>query len=209
MKVHFAIVGEGTSDSALVEHLEKLFVLCGADEVSGIAPNLNMVRGVGRSIEDKLSALCELEPNLDVVFVHRDGDSVGREGREQEIVSASGKVDCDFSVLPVVPIKELEAWLLVDEAAIRWVAGNPNGCDNLNLPSPRSVESISDPKKLLFEKILNATGLSSRRRAKFKKNLFRCRTSLVENLDPEGAVRAIPSHVALRAMLSNYVAENC
>lgn len=61
---------------------------------------------------------------------------------------------------PVIPIRMTEAWLLLDEAEIRRVAGAPNGKIPLNLPNPAKVESVSDPKALLKETLARASGLS-------------------------------------------------
>jgi hypothetical protein len=42
-----------------------------------------------------------------------------------------------------------EAWLLIDEKAIREAAGNPKGRQPLNLPKPSKTEELSDPKETL------------------------------------------------------------
>lgn len=49
-------------------------------------------------------------------------------------------------VVPVIPGRMTEAWLRLDEAAIRRVAGNPNGRTKLGLPKLHEVESVADPK---------------------------------------------------------------
>jgi hypothetical protein len=40
----------------------------------------------------------------------------------------------DMPVVCVVPVRMMEAWLLIDEMAIRRVAGNPNGRIPIELP---------------------------------------------------------------------------
>lgn len=37
LNVYFVFVGEGPTDDSFVPHLEKLCILCGADEAYGIA----------------------------------------------------------------------------------------------------------------------------------------------------------------------------
>ncbi len=59
-----------------------------------------------------------------------------------------------------------EAWLLVDEIAIRWAAGNPRGTEPLNLPSLSRIEDLPDPKRVLFDALNAASGLNTRRRSK-------------------------------------------
>jgi hypothetical protein len=53
--------------------------------------------------------------------------------------------------VPVIPIRMTEAWLLLDEAEIRRVAGSPNGKVSLGLPKAKDVESIPDPKAQLAQ----------------------------------------------------------
>ena len=47
IKIRFAFIGEGSSDVGLVSPLEKLCVLCGADEVTGVAPDLGRLPKIG------------------------------------------------------------------------------------------------------------------------------------------------------------------
>jgi hypothetical protein len=42
-----------------------------------------------------------------------------------------------------------EAWLLIDETALRTAAGAPGGRQIVNLPPSRELESLADPKTLL------------------------------------------------------------
>jgi hypothetical protein len=63
-----------------------------------------------------------------------------------------------------------EAWLLIDEQAIRYAANNPRGHNQLNLPSLSALETQPDPKAILHTLILEASGLSGRRLKNFKKS---------------------------------------
>ena len=60
-----------------------------------------------------------------------------------------------------------EAWLLIDEQAIRSAADNPNGTDPLNLPEIRRLEALADPKQVLYDALKKACGLRAGRREKF------------------------------------------
>lgn len=57
-----------------------------------------------------------------------------------------------------------EAWLLIEEAAIRWAAGNKNGKMPLRLPRMRDLEDLPDPKEVLHELLREASGLKGHRR---------------------------------------------
>jgi len=63
----------------------------------------------------------------------------------------------------VIPVRMSEAWLMVDERAVRWAAGNPRGTEALNLPDLSELEDVSDPKDVLYRALRIASGLSGRR----------------------------------------------
>jgi hypothetical protein len=91
------------------------------------------------------------------------------EVRVVEIQSALASIT-GLSPVPavcVVPVRMLEAWLLFDEHAIRLAAGNPNGRLSLTLPPPPRMETLPDPKQVLQNAFLTASGLSGRRRKHF------------------------------------------
>jgi hypothetical protein len=68
-----------------------------------------------------------------------------------------------------------EAWLLVSESALRNASGNPNGRNPLQLPPWRDLETIPDPKVVLQNLLVDASGLSGRRRKKFNFSAQRAR----------------------------------
>ncbi|MFI7539842.1 hypothetical protein [Actinoplanes sp. NPDC049599] len=86
-----------------------------------------------------------------------------------------------------------EAWLLLDENEIRFVAGNPRGKMALNLPKRHEAESHADPKKLLQEVLLQAADVKGRRRDRERTRFSEHRRSLLERLNCHGAVTALPS----------------
>jgi hypothetical protein len=63
-----------------------------------------------------------------------------------------------------------EAWLLMDESAIRQAAGNPNGQTALNLPRISELEDIPDPKDMLYRALRTASGRTGRRLEQFREN---------------------------------------
>jgi hypothetical protein len=68
----------------------------------------------------------------------------------------------------VVPVRMQEAWLLLDEAAIRRASGNPNGRMALALPGPHAIEATPNPKTELHGLLTTASGRHGRRRKKFR-----------------------------------------
>ena len=45
----------------------------------------------------------------------------------------------------VIPVRMTEAWLLIDELALRRAAGNPNGRNPLDLPALKDLEALPEP----------------------------------------------------------------
>jgi hypothetical protein len=101
--------------------------------------------------------------------------------------------------VPVVPIRMTEAWLLIDEMAVRRAANNPNGSGPCVIPQARSLERLVDPKETLFELLRNASGLPARRQRTFNVGRARARVSeLIEDFSP---LRRLSSFVAFEEAL--------
>lgn len=194
LSVRFLFIGEGTTDDELVVHLERCCVLAGADEAGGVAPDFSRLpHPTGRTVAAKLRSALQLEPNVDVVFVHRDADSRDPAPRHDEIYQAVQEVSDSLRYVAVVPVQETEAWLLLDESEVRSVAENPRGRVPLSLPTPSTVENVADPKAQLKETILIASEQTGRRRDRISKMYAQKRKLLIRRLDPAGPVRGAPS----------------
>jgi hypothetical protein len=118
-----------------------------------------------RNLEERLKTAFDLYP-CDVLFVHRDAEGEPSELRRAEIANALNQTLIRY--IPVVPVRMTEAWLLADEKAIRSAASNPNGRENLNLPDVRRLEDLPDPKRVLRDALIMASGLNARRRSQFR-----------------------------------------
>lgn len=194
LSIRFLFIGEGSSDSELAGHLERCCVLAGADEASGVAPELSRLpEQVGHTVAAKLEAALRLEPDVDFAFLHRDADSRDPQPRHDEIYQAIQEVSTNLRYVAVVPVQETEAWLLLDEPEIRMVAENPNGRTCLSIPAPNTVENIADPKTRLTETILDASEQRGRRRDRIRKKLPQKRTLLIRRLNAEGLVQEVPA----------------
>lgn len=163
--MRFTLVADGASDAVLVELLTWSLIQGGASNVSGSAADFSrMPRLQGLGLENRLSVALELYP-CDLLFVHRDAEGSPPTMRRIEISNAVRGLGVRH--IPVVPVRMTEAWLLLDERAIRHAAGNPNGREDLRLPAIRSLEGLPDPKQVLHEALRTACGLNARRRARF------------------------------------------
>src|SRR5262249_32113944 len=121
-----------------------------------------------RGLANRIAFALEAYP-CDSLFVHRDAEKFAPELRRAEIRSAIEELGDKFRVphICVVPVRMTEAWLLIDQTAIRRASGNPNGTVKLNVPPISSLEEKPDPKQLLHELLITASELFGRRQKSF------------------------------------------
>ncbi|OKI24763.1 DUF4276 family protein [Streptomyces sp. CB03911] len=193
MTLRVLFLGEGSSDEGLVPHIERIAAELDVP-VAVSSPALDWISPpVGHSVADKLRAVRGLSDTYDLAVLQRDADRGPDQDRRDEIAAAVRTEWPGLAHMPVVPVRMLEAWLLLDEQAIRQVAGNPNGRMDLQLPRPSTVERIPDPKQQLKETLALASGAKGRRLAELQKRFPRNRHRLFELLDQEGPVSQVPS----------------
>ena len=206
--VRFLFIGEGSTDDELVVHLERCCVLAGAEEASGVAPDLSrLLPPIALTVAAKLEAALRLEPDVDFVFVHRDADAPDPAPRHDEIRRAVQAVRNTLKYVAVVPVRETEAWLLLDESEVRSVAENPRGSVPLSLPSPSTVENVADPKAHLREAVLLASERTGRRRDRISR-MYPQKTKLLNRrLDPSGPVCRAPSWIRMFSDLKHLIGE--
>jgi hypothetical protein len=136
----------------------------------------------------------------DLVFIHRDAEAVAADIRFAEVTDAAVAVGLAKDiVVPVVPVRMTEAWLLLDEVEIRRVAGRPASTVALGLPKARAVEQVADPKALLQQTLLKAGNPTGRRRREqFKRDFGAHRALLLQRLDIDGPVTHLESWQRLK-----------
>ncbi|HEY5835170.1 hypothetical protein [Streptomyces sp.] len=204
MTVRALYLCEGSSDMGLRLHIEEI----AADEGKEIlvtSPDFDRLRyPVGHSVADKLRAARKLNDkgsDYDLVVIHRDSDDGPPERRRREIAAAVSAAWPGLTHVPVIPVRMLEAWLLLDTAAIREVAGNPNGRVALGLPKPARAEAVADPKHLLKEAIAKASEEKGRDLRKLQNRFSENRRRLLQMLDRQGPVSQLASWKAFDAEL--------
>lgn len=184
--MRLTLLTDGASDRVLIPVMRWI-----AAQQAGPAPTMNWadLRTLSRPpkrLAERIACALQLHP-CDLLVVHRDAEREAPEVRFREIEEAT--VSVDVAIVAAVPVRMIEAWLLFDESAIRLAAGNPNGTTPLELPGLPRAESVPDPKLLLRDAMLQASGLSGRRRSAFRPDLHR----LADLIDDFGPLRALPS----------------
>jgi hypothetical protein len=199
MRIHFVFISEGPSDQALVSHLENLCIYAGANEATGITPDFGRLPApVGRTVTAKLQAAMRLEPEANLFFIHRDADSPEYEPRYAEIMDAATSCCLAKPWVGVVPVQETEAWLLLDEQAIRRVVGKPRGTVNLALPAAKRVEDVARPKEVLQQALIYAAQVKGRRLDSLRQDFSDHRRMLLLNLRIDGPQSQLPSWQRMR-----------
>jgi hypothetical protein len=191
---------EGTSDSALGEIFASLFLLRGIQlRVTSLdfelLPHLKDKTVAGR-VSNGL-AIQGQSSTPDLMIVHRDSDNVEPAVRLDEIQKGCATGGYSGAILPVIPVKMTEAWLLLDEQAIRKVAGKPRGKSQLPLPSPGEVERRSDPKQILAQCLIAASETTGRRRQQMHARFSSHRRQLLESLNLHGKVNELSGWKAM------------
>jgi hypothetical protein len=117
-------------------------------------------------------AASEARGAFNILFIHTDGAGDPERARRERIDPAAqriieagaGRWECPVAV---VPVRETEAWTLVDGDALRAAFGTVLNDEGLGIPSRcREVESISDPKQALEQVFTHVIGSGRRRKRK-------------------------------------------
>lgn len=162
-ELRYTLLTDGSSDRALLPIISWLLRQhCPEFAIQAEWADLYRLPEKPKQLADRIKCSIELYP-CDVLFVHRDAEKVEWKQRIKEIKNALNGIDHPPTVC-VVPVRMTEAWLLHDEKAIRQAAGNPNGKQPLQLPPAASVERLPDPKEVLRDLLLLASGPTIRRR---------------------------------------------
>jgi hypothetical protein len=188
--LRWTLLADGGSDRALRPILR--WCLRGARPDALLFEPRFEIRKASAPLEAELRrALRETDP--DILFVHRDAERESRETRWAEIPAV------DDRQVRVIPVRMTEAWLLIDERAIRAAASNPNGRVALELPRLRDLERDPDPKESLRQLLLQASELQGRRLAAFKADIARRCCLVAEEIEDFAPLRNLP---AFRAFLA-------
>jgi hypothetical protein len=161
----FSIVADGGTDRSLIPILQ--WALHRLDpEVDLLEPEFVKRRGSVREF------LAEYDTTSMLTFVHRDAETMALDERHREFIYVDRS-----DVVPVVPVRMTEAWLLIDGHAIARAADRPTAV--VDVRSVTGLENLADPKQVLEELLMNAAGdLTGRRRRKFRASLIDRRVNL-------------------------------
>ncbi|RME22428.1 MAG: hypothetical protein D6798_15770 [Deltaproteobacteria bacterium] len=174
-----ALLGEGSSDRVLLPVLRWVLERATPAECWLAWVDTSLFT-TGPKLADKVRGALTVHP-CRLLFVHRDADNQPPERRFDEIRLAAGSQPH----VAIVPIRTTEAWLLIDEAAIRAAAGRVSGREPLGLPALSRIEQVADPKRVLRDALMTAHGATGRRARRFHPADARMRLAdLVDDWSP-------------------------
>jgi hypothetical protein len=145
----FAFYGEGKADyEFLLKVIERYLkqLLPHVDFVSDPVYHLE-----GASEQERLNKLAQDYAGLHFIIVHLDADG----STEEKALKHRFPTDYEAKqLIPIIPIKETEAWLLADYEAFKQVVGTKLSAQELEFPPQvHQVESINEPKEVLKQAI--------------------------------------------------------
>lgn len=112
-----------------------------------------------------------------LIFLHRDSESLTLDERLGEF----GPVERQ-DVVPVVPVRMSEAWLLFDSSAIARAAGSRE--TQVAVPHTGQLENIPNPKGLLDNLLYQAAGAPTGRHGRnFKRSIASRRVSVADYIE--------------------------
>ena len=198
MNICYTLLSDGSSDRALMPVLNWLLKShCPSCAIDSQWSDLARLPHPPKTLAEKIRTTLDLYP-CDLLFIHRDAEKQGYDARREEILTALQNITSPPAIC-VIPVRMQEAWLLLDEAAIKKAAGNPSAADKLLLPKAGRVEQIPDPKQTLFDLLRDASGLTGARLKHLK--LHKCVHRLSTLIDDFSLLRGIPAFNRLESEL--------
>ena len=204
-KIRYTLLSDGSSDRMLMPLLDwLLYQHCPEAVIESGWADLGRLPKPPKTLPDKIKVALDIYP-CDLLFIHRDAEKEPYAKRYAEIVTALHEVETPLTIC-VIPVRMQEAWFLFDKAAIRRASGKPNSSTPLTLPNLNSIESLPDPKQLLFDAIRDSSGLSGARLKKLNPN--KCAFLVAQYIDDFSPLRAVSSFQALEHQLADTLLAN-
>lgn len=156
-----------------------------------------------------LSAAREAQGAFDILFIHTDGAGDPDAAYAQRVQPAAERITAELEAqqqrtIGVVPVREMEAWTLVDGEALRGAFGTVLDDSAMGIPGKsRDVERILDPKQTLNQIYSQVIGSHRRRKSRKVEEFFDAIGERVQL----SCLRQVPAFQRFERDLSNALVE--
>ena len=166
----YAVVADGVTDRLLVPIIQWA--------VHRLDPGVEILEPEFRTRSGGVAEfLAAYRTGAMLIFVHRDSENFTLDERLREFDTVDRQ-----DVVPVVPVRMSEAWLLSDGSAIAKAAGAPTA--QVAVPPNGQLENIANPKEQLDELLFLAAGEPGGRRGRnFRRSIAQRRVSVADYIE--------------------------
>jgi hypothetical protein len=187
-QITYSVVADGGTDRALIPIIQWSIHRLDPD-VEILEPEFRKRSG---SVRDFLRSYAT---GSMIVFVHRDAEAETLDTRLREFSDLTRKV------VPIIPVRMTEAWLLIDGSAIARAADRPSA--EISVPPVAQLETLGDPKQELEDRLSEAAGpLTGRRRKQFKASIVSRRVNVANLITDFAPLEALPAFSRFQADLA-------
>ena len=188
-QLSFCVVADGGTDRVLVPIIQWAIHRLDPD-VEILEPAFN------KRVTSLANFLEAYRPEAMLAFVHRDAESLSLDERLQEF-----RQDVREDIVPVIPVRMSEAWILFDGHAIARAADRPSY--TVTVPEIAELERLADPKTRLEELLLEAAGSPTGRRLKnFRRSIVDRRVSVASLILDFSPLEALGAFSRFQATLA-------
>lgn len=162
MKLFLSYSGEGPTDNRFIPVIvERLIIAYYSERAITVEFSWIVVPKEGSSHDNILKA-CEEGKEYNLILFHRDsGSNSWKEAYENHFLSAVTAINADKkgkynkNLVPVIPVTEIEAWMLCNKEVFKQKLDSTLSDQKLELTyRAKNIESIGDPKSKIERAIL-------------------------------------------------------
>ena len=205
--IRYTFLTDGGSDRALQPIIDwSLRQDRRVGSIAGRWANLSYLREQPNGLSERIKrSITDYPCNL--LIIHRDAEISPLQQRYDEIRQAL-KNSCSGELLDscvaLIPVRMMEAWLLLSERAIRQAVGRPTGRVVLDFPRVNRLESLPNPKQLLEELLTTAAEGTARQRRRL--HLSRLVHTVADRIEDFSPLEGLSSYVFFKEQLDAAVA---
>ena len=190
--IQFTLCSEGPSDRVLLRHIEWALENLTALPFSGEWADPSVFQNPSKDVMSRVSQAVAYYP-CNLLFVHRDADGQGYEGRKNEVVDSLRRAGVGIPAVAVIPVRMTESWLLCDESALRKAAGRPRGAVKLPIPTIKSLERHANPKQTFEDCLCTASEKTGRKLDVFRRDLPSLKYRVAELIEDFSQLESVPA----------------